>query len=189
MTDVNHQVAQAGDGQYVLPRELSDEFGRHLHLLAGQLGFALQEADRECVSVGASFDELSAANDAIAQVNCPEPAGGLLRHACREIGASLHNAVVALQYHDRLSQRLELVRVALERLQTLLQQSPPRSADLWLAALREAERQNRLEQQRLGVTVETLAAAAHSCDAAAHSCDAAAAAASPVAAHSSVELF
>jgi hypothetical protein len=130
--------------------EVIAEFGRHLDMLAEQLSASVAEADRECATVGDSFHQLSAARAEIEKVACPEPGRGVLRHSCRQIGESLHNAVVALQYHDRLAQRLGLVRAGLERLQTLLQEPAPRSYQVWLASLRELEHTNRIEQQRLG---------------------------------------
>jgi hypothetical protein len=125
------------------------EFGRHLAILADQLGASLLEADRECVSVGASFDDLAAAKTAIDGVECPEPARGELQRTARQMGESLQAAVVALQYHDRLAQRLGLIRAGLDRLQTLLHSGPGRSHAEWLVSLDEVERINRAERQRL----------------------------------------
>jgi hypothetical protein len=130
-------------------REVIVEFGRHLDILAGQLAASLMEADRECVSVGESFHELAAAKSTIEGVSCAEPEGRVLRDSCKKIGDSLHAAVVALQYHDRLAQRLGLVRTGLTRLQTMLHDGSPRSYDEWLLSLRDVERINRGEQQRL----------------------------------------
>jgi hypothetical protein len=137
-------------------REVIVEFGRHLDILAEQLGASVMEADRDCVSVGDSFHEMASARATLESIECGEPVRSILRDSCLQIGESLQTAVVALQYHDRLSQRLGLVRVGLTRLQTLLHDSSPRSYDDWLASLRDVEQINRLEQQRLGPTpVET----------------------------------
>ena len=130
-------------------REVIVEFGRHLDILAEQLAASLMEADRECVSVGESFHELAAAKSTIDGVTCAEPERSVLRDSCKTIGDSLHAAVVALQYHDRLAQRLGLVRTGLTRLQTMLHDGSPRSYDEWLQSLRDVERVNRGEQQRL----------------------------------------
>ena len=107
-------------------REVIVEFGRHLDILS-------ERATLE-------------------SIDCTEPVRSILRDSCLQIGESLQTAVVALQYHDRLSQRLGLVRVGLNRLQTLLHDASPRSYDDWLASLREVEHINRMEQQRLGPT-------------------------------------
>ena len=131
-------------------REVIVEFGRHLDILAEQLGASVMEADRDCVSVGDSFHEMASARATLESIECGEPVRSILRDSCLQIGESLQTAVVALQYHDRLSQRLGLVRVGLTRLQTLLHDSSPRSYDDWLASLRDVEQINRLEQQRLG---------------------------------------
>lgn len=69
------------------------------------------------------------------------------------MGESLHTAVVGLQYHDRLAQRLELVRAALDRLQNLLRTRSPRSYGQWMQSLRDLEQINRIEQRRLGPAI------------------------------------
>jgi hypothetical protein len=145
--------AESTDSQSTVLQEVIAEFGRHLDMLAEQLGASLIEADRECVSVGESFHELSAAKGTIEGIVCDEPARTVLRSSCKQIGDSLHTAVVALQYHDRLAQRLTLVRAGLIRLQDLLQDHSPRSYGEWLHALREVEQTNRTEQKRLGPAV------------------------------------
>ena len=143
-------------------REVIVEFGRQLDMLAEQLGTSVVEADRECVSVGESFHEMAAARNAIASVNCAEPERSILQRSCMQIGESLRTAVVALQYHDRLAQRLGLVRAGLDRLQTLLHDPSPRSYDDWLDSLRNVEHINRVEQRRLGpAAVENDGSAVH----------------------------
>ena len=134
-------------------REVLVEFGRQLDMLAEQLGASVVEADREFVSVGESFHEMAAARNTIASVDCAEPEHSILQRSCMQIGESLHTAVVALQYHDRLAQRLGLVRAGLDRLQILLHDRSPRSYDDWLDSLRNVERINRVEQRRLGPAV------------------------------------
>ena len=126
------------------------EFGRHLDMLAEQLGASLSDADRDCVSVGESFHDLADAKSKIADIHCDEPARTVLKHSCEQIGNSLHAAVVALQYHDRLSQRLALIRTGLNRLQELLHDRTGRSYHDWLESLRHVENLNRIEQRRLG---------------------------------------
>jgi AraC-like DNA-binding protein len=131
-------------------RAVIGEFGRHLDMLSEQLGASLREADGECASVGESFHDMAVARNSLDAIRCPEPAQSTVQHSCRQIGESLHAAVTALQYHDRLSQRLGLIRTGLSRLQALLTDSSPRSYEEWLHALREVEQINRAEQRRLG---------------------------------------
>jgi hypothetical protein len=131
-------------------RVVIGEFGRHLDILAEQLGASLSEADRECVSVGESFHDLADAKNKIADVLCDEPVRTVLKHSCDQIGTSLHAAVVALQYHDRLAQRLALIRTGLNRLQDLLHDPTVRPYNDWLESLRHVEQLNRIEQRRLG---------------------------------------
>jgi len=149
---IDHNEAAAADQEAPKSTELGEvivEFGRHLDMLAERLGTSLMEADRDCVSVGESFHELAAAKTTIDGVSCGEPVRSVLRDSCKQIGDSLHSAVVALQYHDRLAQRLALVRAGLDRLQTMLHDRSARSYDEWLQSLRDVERINRAEQQRL----------------------------------------
>jgi hypothetical protein len=126
------------------------EFGRHLDMLAEQLSASLSQAERECVSVGESFHDLANAKNKIADVSCDEPGRTVLKHSCEQIGNSLHAAVVALQYHDRLAQQLALIRTGLNRLQELLHDRTGRSYNDWLESLRQVEHLNRIEQRRLG---------------------------------------
>lgn len=126
------------------------ELGRHLGMLADQLAASMREADRECVSVGESFHELAAARSSLDEIAGVEPARGELRGICRQMGESLHAAVVALQYHDRLAQRLGLIGAGLDRLQALLHSGADRDHEEWMKALHEVERVNRAERQRLG---------------------------------------
>jgi hypothetical protein len=134
-------------------REVIEEFGRHLDILADQLGSSLTEADRDCVSVGRSFHELSAAKATLEALPGTGPERRVLEDTCRRMGESLHTAVVGLQYHDRLAQRLELVRAALDRLQNLLRTRSPRSYGQWMQSLRDLEQINRIEQRRLGPAI------------------------------------
>jgi len=131
-------------------RAVIGEFGRHLDMLSEQLGASLREADSECVSVGESFHDMAKAKRTLDGLRFPGPEEITLRHSCRQIGDSLHAAVTALQYQDRLSQRLGLIRAGLNRLQSLLQDRSARTYDEWLHALREVEQINRVEQRRLG---------------------------------------
>jgi hypothetical protein len=118
-------TADVDSGRNAAMRAVIVEFGRHLDMLAERLGASLLEADRECESVGESFRDMAAAKNTIDGVSCQEPEQSILRDSCRQICESLHAAVVALQYHDRLSQRLGLIRTGLNRLQNLFKTAPP----------------------------------------------------------------
>jgi hypothetical protein len=131
-------------------RVVIGEFGRHLDMLAEQLGVSLSEADRDSMCVGESFHDLADAKNKIADIDCDEPGRTVLKDSCEQIGSSLHAAVVALQYHDRLAQRLALIRTGLNRLQELLHDQTGRTYNDWLESLRHVEHLNRIEQRRLG---------------------------------------
>ena len=130
-------------------RAVIDEFGRLLHVFSGQVAASLLEADREYAAVGAAFHQLAAAKIQIGAVDCAEPHKSLLGRECGRIGESLHAAVVALQYHDRLAQRLGHIRAGLDHLQTLLCDGTERSNAEWLKLLQNVERAHHVEQQRL----------------------------------------
>jgi hypothetical protein len=150
MSDHEPPIADRENTKSTELKEVILEFGRHFDILAEQLGASLLEANRDCVSVGESFHELARAKCTIDGISCVEPERTVLRNSCRQIGDSIHSAVVALQYHDRLAQRLGLVRAGLVRLQTILHDRSARSYDEWLQSLRDVEQVNRVEQQRLG---------------------------------------
>ena len=62
-------------------RVVIGEFGRHLDMLAEQLGASLSEADRDCVSVGESFHDLADAKNKMADINCDEPGQTVLKRS------------------------------------------------------------------------------------------------------------
>jgi hypothetical protein len=130
-------------------RSVVEEFGRLLEIFSAQLAESLHEADRECTAVGESFHEMATAKARIEGIECPEPERTFLRSECTQIGRSLGAAVVALQYHDRLTQRIGHIRVGLNHLQQLLRHKPDRSDDDWLALLQNVERTYHLEWHRL----------------------------------------
>ncbi len=126
-----------------------DEFGRLLDIFGGQLDYSLQGADREYMVVGEAFDRLAAAKAAIGAVDCPEPGKSTLQREAGRIGDSLHAAVMGLQYHDRLSQRLGHIRAGLDRLKRVLRDGKERSSTEWLQLLQAVEQAHQVEQQRL----------------------------------------
>jgi hypothetical protein len=136
-------------------RSVIDEFGRLLEIFSAQLAESLREADRECTAVGESFHDLAEAKTRIEQVDCPSPVRTVLDRECSSIAGALGAAVVALQYHDRLTQRIGHIRVGLNHLQKLLSDTTPRSDDEWLALLQNVDRSYHLEWHRLARSVPT----------------------------------
>jgi len=130
-------------------RQVIDEFARLLAVLSEQLADSLHESSRDCVAVGRSFHRLAAASEQIDAIAAQHAGMEGLREPCAEIGASLATAVVALQYHDRLAQRVSHIRRGLEHLQALLRDRSERSYEDWLSLLREVERAQEVEQRRL----------------------------------------
>jgi len=136
-------------------RSVIAEFGRLLEIFSDQLAASLREADRECTAVGESFHDLAAAKGRIELIACPPAAQSALARECAEIDGSLRSAVVALQYHDRLTQRIGHIRVGLNHLQTLLRAPTAHSDEEWLALLQNVDRTYHLEWHRLARTVPT----------------------------------
>ena len=129
--------------------EVTGEIARVLEVLGAQLIHSVEESTREWADVGAAFDRLAAANSSLGRLalgaELPE---AVLRHS-QEIGNSLHTAVVALQHHDRLAQRLGHIQAGIEQLCALLSDATTRSSGDWLAQLAAIERIQRDEQSRL----------------------------------------
>jgi len=131
------------------------EFGRLLEIFSAQLVESLREADRECTAVGQSFHDLAAAKSRIEQVACPPAAQAALIRECAAIDGCLGAAVTALQYHDRLTQRIGHIRIGLNHLQTLLCEPTERGDEEWLALLQNVDRTYHLEWHRLARPVPT----------------------------------
>jgi hypothetical protein len=130
-------------------RAVVEEFGRLLAIFEAQLGAAVSEADRECMAVGEAFHGLASAKDDIAGNLGVQGGEQRILAACERIGASLTAAVMALQYHDRLSQRVEHIRMGLHRLQTHLRDDTGQTHEDWMAMLKRVEHRYYLEQKRL----------------------------------------
>ncbi|MGA2778455.1 MAG: hypothetical protein ABSF94_12940 [Steroidobacteraceae bacterium] len=136
-------------------RGVIDEFGRLLEIFSAQLAESLHEADRDCTTVGDSFHDLAHARSNIERVACPEPQASVLQRECAQIDASIGAAVVALQYHDRLTQRIGHIRVGLNHLQKLLRHQAQRTSEEWLELLQNVDRTYHLEWHRLAHTAPT----------------------------------
>jgi hypothetical protein len=127
-------------------RDVIDEFARVLDVLGGQLSDSMQEAERECAAVGRAFATAKGRIDAIV---LNQPACTSVGPDSSEVGAALDAAVVGLQYHDRLAQRIGHIRAGLHQLQEMLLDGTERSRSDWLQLLRGVEKSHRLQQERL----------------------------------------
>jgi hypothetical protein len=130
-------------------RAVIEEFGRLLGVFGAQLTDSLNEANREFEAIGTAFQDLAAANERIDAIVVREPEMTLIRMNCERIGAALSTAVIGLQCHDRLAQRLGHIRGGLDHLHGLLGDGHERSYGQWLELLRDVERAQRTEQSRL----------------------------------------
>jgi hypothetical protein len=120
------------------------EFAELLDVLGSEMSTCVQEADRDIVDLSRAFQELAAANGRTRAIT-DDPR---VHDNCALIGTSLRDAVVALQCHDRLAQRIGHIRTGLEHLRGLLRDGTDRSCDEWLSLLRGVEDSHRAEQAR-----------------------------------------
>ena len=142
-------MAESRDGRNTDLRDVVEEFGRLLAIFEAQLGAAVVEADRECMAVGEAFHGLASARHDIATAVHGENCADAVLAGCERIGANLTAAVIALQYHDRLAQRVEHIRTGLQRLQGHLRDEATRSHEEWMLTLKQVEHRYYLEQKRL----------------------------------------
>ncbi len=98
---------------------------RMLDLAIAQISMAMYEGDDSVDSLTASFTRMVSSVNRIAEV-VPDPGreGGAANEAilaqCDEVRAGMQHSIVAFQFYDRLSQRLEHVRTALAQLGRLV---------------------------------------------------------------------
>ena len=130
-------------------RAIALELGHLLDKLGEQLAATVQEADRECRTIGIAFRKLAAANRRIAAIPVRGQATSLLQENCRHIDAAMDDAIMALQYQDLLAQRAFHIRAGLDQIQGALRDGTERSYHDWLDLLRRVERAHHQEQLRL----------------------------------------
>jgi hypothetical protein len=135
-----------------------EEVGRLLGVFEAQLSDSLHQASHEFGLVGAAFQEIAAANERLAAVTLREPELTSVRMNCERIGRSLSHAVMGLQCHDRLAQRLGHIRDGLDHLQNLLGDGNERSHAQWLQLLRGVDLAQQTEQSRLAAAESAAAA-------------------------------
>jgi hypothetical protein len=126
-----------------------EEFAQVLAVLGTELSASVQAADRDIVDLAQAFQQLARANERTQSIARNDPALGPIGDNCAQISASLREAIIALQCHDRLAQRVGHIRAGLDHLRGLLQEAPDRSCDEWLGLLRQVEDSHRAEQERL----------------------------------------
>jgi hypothetical protein len=136
-------------------QEVTAELARVLEVLGSELLHSVQESTREWADVGAAFDRLAAANSTLGTLAESLPKSSGIQAQSAEIGASIGAAVMALQHHDRLAQRLGHVRSGIDHLRDLLSDGVERSSGEWVVRLEAVERLQREEQARL-IAVESV---------------------------------
>lgn len=137
------------DGQVHELRAVIGELGRVLDKLGDQLAATVQEADRECRTIGIAFRKMATANRRLAAIPLRGPAAKVLEANCTDIDAAMNDAIVALQYQDLLAQRVFHIRAGLDQIQGNLRDGTQRSYRDWLEFLRRVERLHHTEQQKL----------------------------------------
>jgi DNA anti-recombination protein RmuC len=136
-------------------REVMAELERVLEVLGSQLLHSMQESAREWADVGAALDRLASANAQLQSLAEQQPPSTPIRTQSDAISASLAAAVVALQHHDRLAQRLGHIQSGIDDLRELLTDGVERSSTEWLVRLGAVEKLQRDEQDRL-IAIESV---------------------------------
>lgn len=101
------------------------ETARVLNLAVAQIAMAMQEGDDSVESLGRSFTEMVAqvegiAGDAAAYDQGPSAPAGRILERCAQVQSNMQQSIVAFQFYDRLSQRIDHVQHALEQLGELV---------------------------------------------------------------------
>ncbi len=125
------------------------ELARVLEMLGSQLEHSVRDSAQEWADVGAAFDRLSAANARLESLSQASPSSRAIHGETEQIRASLGEAVIALQHHDRLAQRLGHIRAGIDDLRHLLNSGVERSSPEWLMRLQSIERMQHDEHARL----------------------------------------
>jgi hypothetical protein len=125
------------------------ELVRVLEMLGSQLSHSVEESAQEWSEVGAAFDRLSAANSRLDSLSEASPTWAAIHGETEQIRESLAAAVVALQHHDRLAQRLGHIRSGIDDLRQLLTSGVERFSAEWLMRLQSIERIQHEEHARL----------------------------------------
>ena len=113
---------------------------RVLEMLGSQLSHSVEESAQEWSVLGTAFARLSAANSRLAALSEASPTWSAIHCETGQIRESLGAAVVALQHHDRLAQRLGHIRSGIDDLRRLLISGVERSSAEWLMRLQSIER-------------------------------------------------
>lgn len=109
-----------------------------LQLAASQIEVALQAADSEVTSLSEAIAALTALASSLPP-SLGEPAVAICQHA--------HSAIVAMQYHDQLMQRLMHVRDALTDVHRAI--TAPATADDWPQILGRVRARFSMEDERM----------------------------------------
>ena len=149
MNNDRNRLALQPSGAAGTMQEVSGELARVLDGLGSQLLHSVEESTREWADVGAAFDRLAAANATLEALAEAMPLSVAIQAQSDEIHASLAAAVVALQHHDRLAQRLGHIRSGIEHLRDLFRDGVQRSSSEWCVRLAAIAQLQRQEQARL----------------------------------------
>jgi hypothetical protein len=104
-----------------------NETVRMLNLAVAQISMAMHEGGDSVDSLASTFGRMVESIRSIsvqaAEIECPTDTNGAkaeVLHRCDAMQSDIQESLVAFQFYDRLSQRLDHVRSALERLSSLV---------------------------------------------------------------------
>ena len=130
-------------------RAVVESFAHLLFNFGDDLTAALEEAARDHSAAGEAFHRIAAAGERLRRTSEREGAAACAERSCDQISEALDAAVIALQYQDRLTQRVKHICAGLHHLQELLMDGADRANEEWLAVLSRLEEEHRAEQARL----------------------------------------
>lgn len=128
-----------------------------LDLCEAQMDAAMRDSDRSVDSLVNAFTELTQASTAISELSRQISAAGVatpvageeLAQRCDAIGRQINEVVVAMQFYDKLSQRMGHVRHSLTTLAMFVCNRPQtQNRDHWVKLLASLRRLYRTAEER-----------------------------------------
>ena len=137
MAATKKSIASAGSSTGF---EHRSEIVRILRLAIAQIENAMQQSDQSVNALGDAFATILDCEDEISRqlmhFDAADPFSGGAPESAARLGSQTRSAIIALQFYDRLSQRLQHVAGSLELLGDLLARAEDYDADPGWEALR-----------------------------------------------------
>lgn len=120
-----------------------------LSLAVAQIELALTDGSEEANQIGSAFDGIANASNSILDASNTKDNAGQCEN-CQKILTHLNEAVVAFQFYDRVSQRLDHVAVGLRKLTRLMADADAIAVEQnWLDVQEEIKASYTMESERV----------------------------------------